>query len=747
MHLQKAFCLFFLYASLGLAQQARFTCEASPESYALLSKLQETYYDSRIDFEQRMAPLRSALKEHPDDIYLHRYYQDRFTNYVMLPWMEGVVEEYKQLAEKHPGDLNFKYLYGRILNTWRNREAFAIAQQVAEAAPDFPWVHLELWRLYMREEFKDKAKQQSEIEKFVQLCPASLDPEPYRFYSNQTAEFKLTAARNLRARLQESSGAQASGAYAFLWPLEFERKPSEYPDLRKQIAKDLEKLRKSDDPPLPVLARGYEIVEDRDGARWVREQMQERAPNSTRTADAMIVRWLADRPKPNQEDSRERVQGYYRELYHATDEWIKQWPLFMPPWSLRFQALRELPDEPAAQLQAAGEGYLNAERLSPNGMGYPPSMQVASALIDRGASFDRAAELARREVADQDKRIADDRKPEAGFVPSFILDRADADREETYWQTQLLLVRSAIGKHDAEQAHRILAEMERALEKPGLDRPEMYWFSRPRLAEAYVITGELAKANPLLASIKKWLDKNTPGESADSRAHNTHIDREVAYWEAAELLAEAEGRDRDALEAAQKVIQLRRYWNTLNARFAYIDKTHALWIKTGGDEAMWQEWLAHGSKTIETTAESWRSVTRKLPDFEAFDLQGKRWTLADFKGKRTLITMWATWCGPCHRELPYFQKLYSQLKDRKDVQVVTWNVDEDRTAIEPFVRREAFSFPVLLVRPYVQQTLGIHTYPTTWVIEPDGTVHLEQLGFTAEPNRWVTRVIETLNGK
>ena len=81
-----------------------------------------------------------------------------------------------------------------------------------------------------------------------------------------------------------------------------------------------------------------------------------------------------------------------------------------------------------------------------------------------------------------------------------------------------------------------------------------------------------------------------------------------------------------------------------------------------------------GSAEIAT----WDTKNTLLPEFELSDLDGRKWSLADLKGKVAFINLWATWCGPCRAELPYVQKLREQLKDRKDVVVLTLNIDAIR---------------------------------------------------------------------
>ena len=85
--------------------------------------------------------------------------------------------------------------------------------------------------------------------------------------------------------------------------------------------------------------------------------------------------------------------------------------------------------------------------------------------------------------------------------------------------------------------------------------------------------------------------------------------------------------------------------------------------------------------------------TSRCPAFTLQALDGKTWKLADLSGKIVVINLWATWCVPCRAELPEFQKLYDQLKDRPDVAVISFNVDDDQCRDRPLYRREPLHLP------------------------------------------------------
>ena len=72
------------------------------------------------------------------------------------------------------------------------------------------------------------------------------------------------------------------------------------------------------------------------------------------------------------------------------------------------------------------------------------------------------------------------------------------------------------------------------------------------------------------------------------------------------------------------------------------------------------------------------------PDFKAQDINGTEYTLADFRGKYVYIDMWATWCGPCKRELPYLKALEKEFEDAQIV-FVGLSIDKDKQAWEKMV--------------------------------------------------------------
>lgn len=74
------------------------------------------------------------------------------------------------------------------------------------------------------------------------------------------------------------------------------------------------------------------------------------------------------------------------------------------------------------------------------------------------------------------------------------------------------------------------------------------------------------------------------------------------------------------------------------------------------------------------------------PEFNATDVNGKAVTLADLRGKYVYIDMWATWCGPCRKEIPFLQKLEEKYEG-KDIYFVSISCDLSREAWEKEMAR------------------------------------------------------------
>src|SRR5688572_20479254 len=75
---------------------------------------------------------------------------------------------------------------------------------------------------------------------------------------------------------------------------------------------------------------------------------------------------------------------------------------------------------------------------------------------------------------------------------------------------------------------------------------------------------------------------------------------------------------------------------------------------------------------------------RKSPNFNFADVKGQKHSLTTVKGKVTLVDMWATWCGPCRKEIPSLIQLQKKHGDKLTILGVSY--DEDKEALDNFLK-------------------------------------------------------------
>lgn len=91
-------------------------------------------------------------------------------------------------------------------------------------------------------------------------------------------------------------------------------------------------------------------------------------------------------------------------------------------------------------------------------------------------------------------------------------------------------------------------------------------------------------------------------------------------------------------------------------------------------------------------AESESRLADQLPDFELANLPGERQSIKSWPGKPLLINFWATWCGPCLREIPMLKEFQTA---NADLQVVGIAIDK-RDPVVSFADNMQFNYPILM---------------------------------------------------
>jgi len=111
------------------------------------------------------------------------------------------------------------------------------------------------------------------------------------------------------------------------------------------------------------------------------------------------------------------------------------------------------------------------------------------------------------------------------------------------------------------------------------------------------------------------------------------------------------------------------------------------------------------------------------PDFSLESLDGKTTRLSDFRGKAVLLNFWATWCGPCKIEMPWFVDLQKQYA-AQGLQIVGVAMDDaSKEDIGKFAKDMGVNYPILLGKESVgDQYGGVPALPETFLIGRDGKI-------------------------
>ena len=142
---------------------------------------------------------------------------------------------------------------------------------------------------------------------------------------------------------------------------------------------------------------------------------------------------------------------------------------------------------------------------------------------------------------------------------------------------------------------------------------------------------------------------------------------------------------------------------------------------------------------------------RKMaPEFELKDASGKVVKISDFRGKVVLLDFWATWCGPCAIEIPWFVDFQRRYKDR-GFEVLGVSMDDDGwKAITPFVSEKKINYRVVLGDDKTGDLYGgVEALPTTFVIDRDGRIASVHVGLTGKKDfeDAIEKLLDTAAGK
>lgn len=126
------------------------------------------------------------------------------------------------------------------------------------------------------------------------------------------------------------------------------------------------------------------------------------------------------------------------------------------------------------------------------------------------------------------------------------------------------------------------------------------------------------------------------------------------------------------------------------------------------------------------------SERKPAPEFTLKDTDGKPVHLSDYRGKVVLLDFWATWCGPCRVEIPWFIEMQRKHKDQGFEVLGIAMDDEGWEVVKPFLADMGVNYRVMMGNDATAQLYGdVDALPSTFLIDRDGRIAAIHLGLSS----------------
>ncbi len=124
----------------------------------------------------------------------------------------------------------------------------------------------------------------------------------------------------------------------------------------------------------------------------------------------------------------------------------------------------------------------------------------------------------------------------------------------------------------------------------------------------------------------------------------------------------------------------------------------------------------------------------QLPNMELSNIYGEKVNISEYgkSDKITLFSFWATWCGPCKKELNNLQEVYPEWKEKYNLQIVAVSTDDQRSSpkVRPYVEGQGWEYDVLLdVNEELKRQLNFQSVPHTVLVNQKGEIVSQHDGY------------------
>ena len=127
--------------------------------------------------------------------------------------------------------------------------------------------------------------------------------------------------------------------------------------------------------------------------------------------------------------------------------------------------------------------------------------------------------------------------------------------------------------------------------------------------------------------------------------------------------------------------------------------------------------------------------THKIPSIDLKTLDGKTVNSSKFSndGKPMIISFWATWCGPCKKELNAVAEVYDDWKKETGVKLIAISIDDSKSSskVAPYVNGKGWEYEEYLdLNSDFKRAMGVNDPPQTFILDGKGNIVWQHVGFT-----------------
>jgi len=138
------------------------------------------------------------------------------------------------------------------------------------------------------------------------------------------------------------------------------------------------------------------------------------------------------------------------------------------------------------------------------------------------------------------------------------------------------------------------------------------------------------------------------------------------------------------------------------------------------------------------------TLDKPAPDFTLKSLGGKNLKLSEYAGNVVMLNFWASWCGPCRKEMPLLNDLHKKYESLGFV-ILGVNVEQELKLAKSFLKDTPVDFPILFDSSnQVSQAYEVIAMPTTIMIDRNGNVRYLHKGYKAGDERKYRKMVKKL---